>query len=124
MVLAAVETAKDVYGGSNVENVNYSLTKHAEEVAILAAIHAGAGPRGGWIQSLYVAGPPPCGSCRQFIFEFGRPQTTIFVDRLTQNQVRHASLPDLSEDSVETWRLDELLPGAFKPTHLKRRRRK
>src|SRR5882757_296597 len=66
MVLAAVETSDGaVFGGSNVENVNYSLTKHAEELAVLAAILGGAGPGGEWLKTLYVTSASPCGSCRQ-----------------------------------------------------------
>jgi cytidine deaminase len=120
MVLAAIETSHGVFGGSNVENVNFTLTKHAEEVAILAAILAGAGPRGGWIKTLYVTGASPCGSCRQFTFEFARPQTVVLIDRVSQSTVRRASLPGLSDRSVEAWRLSDLLPDAFGPVDLKR----
>jgi cytidine deaminase len=122
MVLAAVETSHGVFGGSNVENVNFSLTKHAEEVAILAAIQAGAGPRGAWLETLYVAGAPPCGSCRQFASEFARATTLVLVDRMSQYKVRRASLPDLGDGSIEAWQLGDLLPGAFKPADLRRRK--
>lgn len=71
VVVAAVETTDgSVYGGANVEIANYSLTKHAEEVPVLAAIGAGQGPSGNWVAVLYVGGGPPCGSCRQFVAEF------------------------------------------------------
>lgn len=113
MVLAAVETSAGMFSGSNVENVNYTLTKHAEEVAVLAAIHSGAGPEGDWIKALYVTSASPCGSCRQFTAEFAQPQTVILIDRIGQDDVRNASLPDLSDASIEAWRLGELLPAAF-----------
>jgi cytidine deaminase len=113
MVLAAVETSEGIFTGSNVENVNYTLTKHAEEVAVLAAIHSGAGPEGKWIKTLYVTSASPCGSCRQFTAEFAQPQTVILIDRIGQEEVRHASLPDLSDASIEAWRLGDLLPAAF-----------
>jgi cytidine deaminase len=118
MVLAAVETSEGIFGGSNVENVNYTLTKHAEEVAILAAIHAGAGPEGAWIETLYVTSASPCGSCRQFTAEFAQPQTVVLVDRIDQDEVRSASLADLSDDRIEVWRLGDLLPAAFEPGDL------
>src|SRR5437763_15057949 len=70
MVLAAVETPIGVFGGTNLENVNYTLTKHVEELAVLAALLAGGGPRGAWIKTLYVTSGPPCVSCRQFVSEF------------------------------------------------------
>ena len=118
MVLAAVDTPQGVFGGSNVEAVNYTLTKHAEEVAVLAAIHAGAGPAGTWIQTLYVTGASPCGSCRQFVSEFGRAETVVLIDRIDQNEVRRGSLPDLSDSSIEAWRLGDLLPAAFSPAEI------
>ncbi|HEX7278741.1 MAG TPA: cytidine deaminase [Solirubrobacterales bacterium] len=113
MVLAAVETPRGVFGGSNIENVNYTLTKHAEEMAIVAAIHDGAGPDGDWVKTLYVTSASPCGSCRQFTAEFAGAETIVLIDRLDQETVRNASLPDLDEEYVEAWRLGELLPAAF-----------
>lgn len=121
MVLAAVETRQGVYGGTNVENVNYTLTKHAEELAILAALLGGAGPRGAWIKTLYVTSAPPCGSCRQFIAEFGGPNTIVLVEAMSQTRVRRASLPALREEGVEAWPLRELLPRQFAPKDLRRR---
>lgn len=118
MVLAAVATPIGLFGGSNVENVNYTLTKHAEEVATLAAIHAGAGPQGGWIETLYLTSGPPCGSCRQFVAEFGRPGTIVLIDRIGQDEVRAAELRELSDASIEPWRLGDLLPAAFGPEDL------
>ena len=115
VVLAAVETAAGVFGGSNVENVNYSLTKHAEEVAVLAAIGAGAGPDGKWIEAVYVTSAPPCGACRQFIAEFAGPDTVVLFDRIGQEKVRGAELADLGENTVEAWRLGDLLPAVFGP---------
>jgi cytidine deaminase len=121
MVLAAVETAGgEIFGGSNVENVNFTLTKHAEEVAILTAIHSGSGPSGAWIKTLYVTGASPCGSCRQFIAEFADPQTVVLVDRIGQGTVRDSSLPDLGDENIEAWRLGDLLPAAFEPGDLDR----
>ncbi len=111
--LAAVETADGVFGGTNVENVNYSLTKHAEEVAVLAAMLAGAGPRGKWIKALYVTGVSPCGSCRQFVAEFAGPKTIVLIDRIAQRQVKSAKLASLGDDSIEAWSLGELLPASF-----------
>lgn len=118
MVLAAVETPLGIFGGSNVENVNYTLTKHAEEVAILAAILAGAGPEGAWIKTLYVTSASPCGSCRQFTAEFAHPETVVLIDRIGQEEVRRASLPTLGDASIEAWLLGDLLPAAFEPGDL------
>jgi cytidine deaminase len=119
VVLAAVETESGIFGGTNVENVNFTLTKHAEEVAILRAMLGGAGPRGQWIKTLYVTSAPPCGSCRQFAAEFGGPQTVVLIDRLPQSRVRRGALGGSGKSNVEAWRLSELLPGAFKPKHIR-----
>jgi homotetrameric cytidine deaminase len=119
MVLAAVEAPNGVFGGSNVESVNFTLTKHAEEVAILSAILNGAGPEGAWLETLYVTSASPCGSCRQFAAEFGRPKTVVLIDRLSQADVRNANLTSLDESKIEAWYLSDLLPAAFNPGDLR-----
>jgi cytidine deaminase len=119
MVLAAAETHEGgIYAGTNVENVNYSLTKHAEEVAVLAARLASAEKGDAWIKTLYVTSASPCGSCRQFVAEFGRATTVVLIDRIDQTKVRTAALADLNDDSIEAWTLGDLLPAAFAPADL------
>jgi cytidine deaminase len=119
MVLAAAETHEGgIYAGTNVENVNYSLTKHAEEVAVLAALMTEAEQEDLWIKTLYVTSASPCGSCRQFVAEFGRAETVVLIDRIGQEQVRTAALAELNDDSIEAWKLGDLLPAAFAPTDL------
>lgn len=117
-VLAAVETADGFFGGTNVENVNYTLTKHAEEVAMLAAMLAGSGPKGKWIKTLYVTGASPCGSCRQFAAEFARPEALVLIDKIEPEVVRSATLASLDDSRIEVWTLGELLPGSFKPEEI------
>jgi cytidine deaminase len=118
MVLAAVETEHGMFGGSNIENVNFTLTKHAEEMAIVAAILGGAGPEGAWVKTLYATSASPCGSCRQFTAEFANPEAVVLIDRIDQETVRNASLPELNDEHVEAWRLGELLPAAFESEEL------
>lgn len=118
MVLAAVESPAGVFGGTNVENVNFTLTKHAEETAMLAALAAGAGPAGPWLQTLYVTGASCCGSCRQFAAEFGGAETLVLIDRIPQRIVQETDLEELDEDSVEPWLLRDLLPAAFNPKEI------
>src|ERR1700723_2480796 len=61
-----------VYGGCNVENASYGLTCCAERIAIFKAISEGE--RGGFDAIAVVADTdaltPPCGACRQLIWEF------------------------------------------------------
>jgi cytidine deaminase len=91
----------NLYTGVNVENASYGLTSCAETSAICAMVSAGETK----IKSIVVlAGTnqlcPPCGSCRQKIFEFSTPQTMVHL---------------CSKDSVlQSIRIDELLPFAFK----------
>jgi cytidine deaminase len=113
VVLAAVWTAKGVFGGTNVENVNYSLTKHAEEVAMLSALLKGGSISKFSVAALYVTGASPCGSCRQFLAEFACPDILVLVDRVPQEVVKSGDLVSLGKDSVEAWSLRELLPAAF-----------
>jgi len=118
LVLAAVETLDGrFFGGANVEIVNFSLTKHAEEAAILAAIHAGALSLGkGWLRRLYVAGGAPCGSCRQFAVEFGEADSTCIYEAVSQDLLAAGSLISLGVTSRPSeMRFDEMLPDAFLP---------
>ena len=64
-------TSGRIFGGCNVENATYGLTVCAERVAILKAISEGE--RG--FDAIAVvtdtdALTPPCGACRQLIWEF------------------------------------------------------
>jgi cytidine deaminase len=64
-------TSGRIFGGSNVENATYGLTLCAERVAIFKAMSEGE--RG--FDAIAVvtdteALTPPCGACRQLIWEF------------------------------------------------------
>ena len=107
VVVASVKTTGgEFYGGSNVEVANISLSKHAEETAILAALTNGAmrtadgdvQPR--CIEVVY-ATAAPCGSCRQFILEFATEDCVVHIDD--------------SSSRAGTYRLKELLPNSFGP---------
>jgi cytidine deaminase len=115
LVLAVVETVSGrMYAGANVEIVNYSLTKHAEEVAILTALRAGAGPRRKWLKTLYVAGAAPCGSCRQFALEFARADAVCVFEQIEQWSLKRRKWPRHGGDyAPQEWSLRGLLPEAF-----------
>jgi cytidine deaminase len=117
IVLAAVEADDgQTYAGANIEIVNYSLCKHAEEVAILAAIVAGQDPRRPWLRAMYVAGAAPCGSCRQFMFEFATEDAVCVFERIDQERLKAAGGVSAAGDGVpDVWRLSKLLPEAFGP---------
>lgn len=110
-VRAAVMTLDNaVYAGVNVENANYTLTKHAEETAITRAIMGGAIERHGraFIKSIMVicaSDSAPCGGCRQFIHEFIAPDAQwIGINSET------------GERTIAPF--SELLPYAFGPADL------
>ena len=110
-VLAAVRTVDGAFfGGSNVENANFSLSKHAEEAAILQALASGALVRHGGrkdrrcIDALYTT-TTPCGSCRQFLWEFATEDCVIYVEA-----------GDSADPLMQP--LTRLFPSAFGPEQL------
>jgi len=98
---AAVLTSQGhIHTGVNVENASYGLTVCAERAAIFHAV-AQEGP-GMRVRALAVvsdaSGPcPPCGACRQVIFEFGPDAVVIFQ----------------GPDGLEEAPLGRLLPASF-----------
>jgi cytidine deaminase len=93
------------FGGANVENASYGVSICAERVAAATAVAAGA--RG--IVAVAVTGSaptatPPCGACRQFLYEFN-PEMTVVSEG--------------SNGERKRWRLSELLLDGFGPQDLK-----
>ena len=104
LVGAAVATDRGVFTGANVENASYGLSICAERVAATTAVAAGA--RG--IQAIAVTSSsptatPPCGACRQFLYEFGPDMTAV---------------AEGTSGERKTWRLSDLLPDGFGPSDL------
>jgi cytidine deaminase len=97
---AALETADgQVITGCNIENATYGLTICAERVAMYTALAAGHR----WFLRVAVvadsADPtPPCGACRQVLWEFGGDLEVILAN-LRRETGRHT--------------LSELLPLPF-----------
>ena len=93
-----------VFTGCNVENASYGLTLCAERVAIFKAISEG---ERGFDAVAVVADTdvltPPCGACRQILWEFCGDAEVI--------------LANLSGQS-ERYRMSELLPKAFDQSFL------
>ena len=111
MVGAAVRTEDGkVYTGCNVESASYGLTVCAERVAIWKALSEGERQ---FTELAVVADTesltPPCGTCRQIIWEFAK-HTTIVLANLRGER--------------ETVSILELLPRAFDARFLKEVMRK
>ena len=97
---AALETADGtVVTGCNIENASYGLTMCAERVAMFAAL-AGGHRRFRRIAVVAdtAAPTPPCGPCRQILWEFGGD-----LDVVLANLRR----------TTATYRLSDLLPLPF-----------
>ena len=103
---AAVETEDGkIYTGCNIESASYGLTVCAERVAIWKALSEGERN----FKRLAVVVDtdpltPPCGTCRQIIWEFCRNATIILANL---------------EDKTEIVEMRELLPRAFDARFLK-----
>jgi cytidine deaminase len=93
-----------IYTGCNVENASYGLTLCAERVAVFKAISEGAGKL---MRIVVVADTPtptpPCGACRQILWEF-MGDTAITLVNLA--------------DQRETLTLSSIFPRAFDASYL------
>jgi len=92
---AALETADGVIvAGCNVENATYGLTICAERVAVFKALSEGHRK---FRRVLVVADTdrltPPCGACRQILWEFGGNLEVILVNLAGAEE--HHQLKDL-----------------------------
>ena len=95
-----------IYTGCNVESASYGLTVCAERVAIWKALSEGERQ---FTELAVVADTapltPPCGTCRQIIWEFCRNATIVLANL---------------EGESETVSMKELLPRAFDARFIKR----
>ena len=97
---AAVKTADGkVYTGCNIESASYGLTVCAERVAIWKALSEG---EKNFTELAVVADTetltPPCGTCRQIIWEFARGATIVFANLNGKSEI---------------FQVADLLPRAF-----------
>ena len=102
---AAALAGGRIFAGVNVENASYGMTMCAERNAAFAAVTAGERR----IDCLAVVTDedrptPPCGACRQVLWEFGR--SSLVVAESTKDGAR------------SMWALEDLLPAAFGPDDL------
>jgi cytidine deaminase len=93
------------FSGANVENASYGLSICAERVAATTAVAAGVRR----IEAIAVTSSsptptPPCGACRQFLYEFN-PEMTVVSEGENGERKR--------------WRLSALLLDGFGPADLK-----
>lgn len=94
-----------VFTGCNVENSTYGLSMCAERVAIFKAVSEGERE----IVKVAVVTDhdeiaPPCGCCRQMIWEFSGNKTEVILANLVGD--------------VRRYRIQDLLPEAFDARYL------
>lgn len=93
-----------IFTGCNIENASYGLTMCAERVAMFKAISEGARRfRAIAVVTGSAALTPPCGACRQILWEFAG-------DLLVELGNEHGQ--------TETLRMSDLLPKAFDSRNL------
>ena len=106
LVGAAVRTESGkIYTGCNIESASYGLTVCAERVAIWKALSEGDHD----FTNLAVAADtqtltPPCGTCRQIIWEFAKHADIVMVNVRGDREEVH---------------IENLLPRAFDARFLK-----
>jgi cytidine deaminase len=101
---ALEDTSGRVHTGCNVENATYGLTLCAERVAVFKAISEGARA----FRRIAIAADtetltPPCGACRQILWEFCGDIEIALVNLRGKSEVL---------------RLKELFPRAFDASYL------
>jgi cytidine deaminase len=102
---AALKTRTgEIVTGCNIENASYGLTLCAERVAVFKAVSEGLGD----FDAIAVVADskrltPPCGACRQILWEFCGDLVVHLVDLKGRSR---------------TLRLSQLLPMPFDESHL------
>ena len=105
LVGAAIEDSDgQIHTGCNVENATYGLTLCAERVAVFKAISEGVRK----FRRVAVAADtetltPPCGACRQILWEFCGDVELVLVNL---------------RGKTETWQLKDLFPKPFDVSYL------
>ena len=102
---AALEDSEGrIHTGCNVENATYGLTVCAERIAVFKALSEGVRK----FRRVAIAADadvltPPCGACRQILWEFCGDIEIILVN---------------PRGKTETWQLKDLFPKPFDVSYL------
>ena len=101
---ALEDTDGGFHTGCNVENATYGLTICAERVAVFKAVSEGARKfRRVAVAADTDAPTPPCGACRQILWEFCGDIEVVLVNL---------------RGKTETYRLKDLFPKPFDVSYL------
>jgi cytidine deaminase len=101
---AAVIAGGTIFTGGNIENASYPVSVCAERNAVAKMIDAGERTLDAVAVVTVAPTPtPPCGACRQVLWEFG-PHALVVSETTDGNRL--------------VWALEDLLPSAFGPGDL------
>lgn len=109
---AALLAGGEIFAAVNVENASYPMSVCAERNAVAMAVASGvaSGLRAAAVVTDADTPTPPCGGCRQVLYEFGGEELAVVAES--------------ADGSVRAvWTLGELLPDAFGPSDLDARQR-
>ena len=87
----------EVYGGANIENASYGLSRCAEQSAVQAMASAGERSFSELVVYTTAKDPAtPCGACRQILFEFSKDADVYLVNN--EGVTKRYSTSDLLPD--------------------------
>jgi cytidine deaminase len=103
---AAILSDGRIFTGQNIENASHPVAVCAERNAVANMVNAGVQRIDAVAVVTASARPtPPCGACRQVLWEFG-PGSIVIAETIAGERA--------------TWALEDLLPAAFGPHDLGR----
>jgi cytidine deaminase len=103
---AAIVADGRVFSGQNIENASHPVAVCAERNAVAHMVNAGVLKIDAVAVATEAEKPtPPCGACRQVLWEFG-PESIVVAETPAGERV--------------VWALEDLLPDAFGPRDLGR----
>jgi cytidine deaminase len=103
---AAIVAGGRIFTGENVENASYPVSVCAERNAVARMIDEGERKVDAVVVVTGADEPtPPCGACRQVLWEFGRESLVV---------------AETTAGRRAMWALEDLLPDAFGPEDLGR----
>lgn len=103
---AAIVAGGRIFTGQNIENASHPVAVCAERNAVAHMVNAGVLRIDAVAVATEAEKPtPPCGACRQVLWEFG-PESIVVAESPAGQRV--------------VWALEDLLPDAFGPRDLDR----
>lgn len=107
---ALIDSSGGIHTGCNIESCDYTLTSHAEMVAVDSMVKSGERKINIIAISMISDNVSiPCGLCRQKLAEFASDDLLIYGVALNENR---------EIEKISQFSLGELLPNAFRNNYL------